>query len=41
MAVKVASSKSDGIMDSSPEMDFNSPEFAAALAGKAVEKKEE
>ena len=41
MAVKVASSKSDGIMDSSPEMDFNSPEFAAALAGKAVDKKEE
>ena len=41
MAVKVASSKSDGIMDSSPEMDFNSPEFAAALAGKAPEKKEE
>jgi uncharacterized phage infection (PIP) family protein YhgE len=28
-------------MDSSPEMDFNSPEFAAALAGKAVDKKEE
>lgn len=38
---KVASSKSDGIMDSSPEMDFNSPEFAAALAGKAVDKKDE
>ena len=41
MTLKVASSKSDGIMDSSPEMDFNSPEFAAALAGTAVEKKEE